>query len=318
MDEIQVPDVQNDFGQTGRQLIRLCRKGRWWILLTGFATLCATVLVLAFVPNLYKSEATIQIVEQQVSQSLVAPLSTATEGQKLEAMTNEVLSRARLLEIMEENDLFVKERSSSPDEAVDLMRKSIGVQPTGVTRQDSFDAFSISFSAHSPEKAQQVTRKLSELFIQRNSEAQATRATTTANFLKGQLNEKRRRAAELEQGIQAFKTQYVGELPDERQVNQMRLDEVRTQLQNTVASLNRAKGQRVVWESMLNGNLNAALTRLKSERAALLTRFTPSIPMSSRKMRRSHNWKPCSARSQTEATRKSRAACRSMIRLSPS
>ncbi len=58
----------------------------------------------------------------------------------------------------------------------------------------------------------------------------------------------------------------------------MRLDEVRTQLQNTVASLNRAKGQRVVWESMLNGNLNAALTRLKSERAALLTRFTPKHP----------------------------------------
>ncbi len=81
-------------------------------------------------------------------------------------------------------------------EAVDLMRKSIGVQPTGKSPgQDSFDAFSISFSAHSPEKAQQVTRKLSELFIQRNSEAQATRATTTANFLKGQLNEKRRRAA---------------------------------------------------------------------------------------------------------------------------
>jgi protein tyrosine kinase modulator len=276
MDHAQLPEAAGDISQLVRNVARVLRKGRWWILLTGLATLSATVAALSFVPNLYKSQATILIVEQQIPQSLVAPLSTDTVAQRLEAMTREVVSRARLLQIIDETHVFAKRKNYPPSEAVELMQKSIDIEPIGGARD--FSAFSISFSAETPEAAQEVTRRLSSLFIERNSETQARKATTTTNFVNEQLEEKRKKAAELEQSIRAFKMQHVGELPDERLANQTRLDEARRQLQNTVANVDRARGQRVIWESMLRGSLNTALTRLKSERKLLLARFTPQHP----------------------------------------
>jgi len=278
MDQIQLPEPEGDISQTVQEVLRACRKRRLWILVTGLATLSGTVGALSFVPDLYKSEATILIVEQQIPQSLVAPLSTSTVFQKLEAMKHEVLSRGPLLQIIDETGLFAKQRSLSPDAAVELMRKSIDINLIDVEQGNSFSAFSISFGAGTPEAAQDVTRRLSSLFIERSSEAQTHKATTTTNFLKEQLEEKRKKAAALEQGIRAFKIQYAGELPDDHQANETRLEEVRTQLQNTIASLDRARGQRIVLESMLSGNLNGALTRLKSERKTLLARFTPQHP----------------------------------------
>ncbi len=278
MDEIQLPEPEGNKSRTVQEVLRVFRKRSSWILLTGLATLSVTVVALSFLPNLYRSEATILIVEQQIPQSLVAPLSTFTAFQKLDAMKHEVLSRAPLLQIIDETGLFAKQRRISPDMAVEMMRKSIDINPIDVEQGNSFSAFSISFSAGTPEAAQDVTRRLSSLFIERSSEAQTHKATTTTNFLKEQLEEKRKKAAALEQGIRAFKIQYSGELPDDHQVNETRLEEVRTQLQNTVAGLDRARGQRVVLESMLSGNLNGALTRLKSERKTLLARFTPQHP----------------------------------------
>ena len=278
MDQIQLPEPEADSSQKVHQVLRVFQKRRSWILLTGLATLSGTVAALSFVPNIYTSEATILIVEQQIPQSLVAPLSTANVFQKLDAMKHEVLSRARLLSIINETGLFVKQRSLSPDAAVESMRKSIEINPIDVEQGTSFSAFSISFSARTPEAAQDVTTRLASVFIEGSSEAQTQKATTTTNFLKEQLEEKRKKAAALEQGIRAFKIQYAGELPDDHQANATRLEEVRTQLQNTNANLDRAKGQRVVWQSMLSGNLNGNLTRVKSERKILLARFTPQHP----------------------------------------
>jgi polysaccharide chain length determinant protein (PEP-CTERM system associated) len=278
MDKVQQPEPEGDSSQIVQQLLRIAIKRRSLIMLTGLATLSAAVVALSFVPSLYTSEATILIVEQQIPQSLVAPLSTANVFQKLDAMKHEVLSRARLLQIIDETGVFVKEKSLSPDLAVESMRKSIEIDPIDVEQGNSFSAFSVSFSAGTPEAAQDVTRRLSSLFIERSSEVQTHKATTTTNFLKEQVEEKRKKAAELEQGIRAFKIQYAGELPDDHQANETRLAEARTQLQNTVATLDRARGQRIVWESMLSGNLNGSLTRLKSERKVLLARFTPQHP----------------------------------------
>jgi polysaccharide chain length determinant protein (PEP-CTERM system associated) len=278
MDQTSPPEPDGDGSRIVQQALRVAKKRRAWILLTGLATLSAAVAALSFVPSTYTSAATILIVEQQIPQSLVAPLSTANVFQKLDAMKHEVLSRARLLQIIDETGIFAKQKNLSPDAAVELMRKSIEIDPIDVEQGNTFSAFSISFTARTPEAAQEVTRRLSSLFIERSSEAQTHKATATTNFLNEQLEEKRKKVAALEESIRAFKIQYSGELPDDHQSNETRLDETRTQLQTTLANLDRARGQRAVWESMLSGNLNGALTRLKSERKALLTRFTPQHP----------------------------------------
>jgi succinoglycan biosynthesis transport protein ExoP len=239
-----------------------------------------TAIGLSFVPNHYKSEATILVTEQQISQRLVNPLSDDTVGQRLQTMGHEILSRGRLLEIIQEFGLFSKQAGShedallEQDALVELMRKSIDIEPIDAGRDGSFTAFKVSFTSGTPEIAHAVTQKISSLFIERNSAKQVQRANATANFLKEPLEEKRKRAADLAGRIEAFKMQHARELSEGRTSSDMQLSEARMQLQNTTTNIDRAKQQEMVWESMLNGSL----ARLKSERAALLVRFMPKHP----------------------------------------
>lgn len=274
---IQIAEDEGDLAETVQQALRVAKKGRWWILLTGLGTLLLVVTGLSFVPSVYRSQATILVVEQQIPQNMVASLSNVTGTQKLQALTQEVLSRSSLLKIINDTHFF-EEKNLPPDLAVELFRKSIGIVPTDANHDGSFNAFTISFSAPTPGMAQEVTRMLSTLFIERHSEAQVNRANSTTTFLKERLTEKRKRSAELEKQIQDFKIRHAGKLPDSRMSNETRMSDLRTQLQNTLSNLSRAKQQRIIWESTLSGSLNGRLTRLKTERTSLLAGFTPKHP----------------------------------------
>lgn len=281
MDESQITtqstEEAGDPGVLIGRALRVVSKWKLAILLTGLVTLLAAAVALSFVPNVYRSDASILVVEQQIPQSMVAPLSNVAGTQKLQALTQEVLSRASLLKIIDDTHLFGNQKLP-PDLAVERMRKSIIITPDGVTREGSFNAFIISFSASSPGLAQEVTRRLSSLFIERHSETQANRANSTSGFLKDRLTEKRKRATELEQQIKDFRMRFAGELPESRLANETRMAELRAQLQNTLSGLNRAKQQRVVSESAVSAHLNGTLARLKGERTALLERLTPKHP----------------------------------------
>jgi polysaccharide chain length determinant protein (PEP-CTERM system associated) len=274
-----VPEDESlDLGQIVRYAKRAIHRGRWWIPLAGLVLLLVTVGGLYFVPDVYRSESTILIVEQQIPQNLVAPLSAITGTQKLNSMTQEVLSRGSLLRIIEDTRLYAGKKALPPDVAVDLMRKSIGITPSDVSRDGSFTSFVISFNASSPGLAQEITRRLALLFIERHSESQTNRANSAATFLGDRLAEKRRRLSELQQQIQTFKIRNAADLPESRLANESRLTEVRGHLQNTTSNLSRAKQQRVVWESTIARSAGTQVNRLKTERAGLLSRLTAKHP----------------------------------------
>src|ERR1035438_10048016 len=90
---------------------------RWWVLLSVSFTTFATLFVLSRFPNQYSSEATLLVVQQQVPQRYVLPTSTTDIREALQATTHEVLSRTRLLQIIDEFGLFAKQRQHvSPEE----------------------------------------------------------------------------------------------------------------------------------------------------------------------------------------------------------
>src|SRR5579872_3438866 len=101
MDHTQLTmEGDNDAGLAIRRVLRICKKGRWLIAFSALVAVVGTTTALTFVPSEYKSEATILIAEQEISPNLVAPLTTVSAAQKLQAMQQEILSQSRLLEIM--------------------------------------------------------------------------------------------------------------------------------------------------------------------------------------------------------------------------
>jgi len=172
---------------------------------------------------------------------------------RLQSITEQILSRSRLLSIVDEMKLYAKERSRlSPDEVVAKMRKDIDIDLVKTQPDNRISAFKVSYSASNPSIAQQVTNRLTTLFINENLEVRQEASEDTTRFLEGQLETVRLELEQQEEKIRAFKGQHVGELPAQLETNLQILHGLQSQLQSQEDALNSAKQQRVYLDTLLN------------------------------------------------------------------
>jgi polysaccharide chain length determinant protein (PEP-CTERM system associated) len=248
-------------------IIGLVSRRRWHILAPAVLTSLAVVAVLYQLPNRYTSEATLYVIEQQVPERYVAPTTTTELVDALPTMTQEVLSRSRLLELAEQYDLYAPKRRRLSPEAIDgLMRQDINIEPLPPAsgRRDS-NAFKISFTASKAVLAQEITSKLTSLFIQENVRTREDQARNTTSFLGDRLEAARQKLSVQEGMLRDFKTKYLGELPEQQQGNLAMLSGAQMQLHNISLSLDRAQQQRIYLESLLN-----EYRRLKARRSSYI------------------------------------------------
>jgi polysaccharide chain length determinant protein (PEP-CTERM system associated) len=151
-----------------------------------------------------------------------------------------------------------------------MMRRRLEIQSLDLRTQGDVETFRVSFTAEDPQIAQAVTSRLTQLFIDENLRTRQNQAVTTSNFLKEQLEVAKRKLAEQEQRLRAFKARYPTELPEQQGSNVVALADLRMHLQSVRSRLSRAQEQRTALESSLSNNLE----RLRSEKAALLARYT--------------------------------------------
>jgi succinoglycan biosynthesis transport protein ExoP len=278
-----LPEDEADLNKTLGQLQGIITRHRWWVILPATATIVGTLFVLALIPSHYTSEATLLVVQQQVPLRYVLPTTTMDIREALQVTTQEVLSRTRLLGIIDEFGLYPKDRKRlSPEALLGLMRHDLEIQPIeSPSDRREVNAFKISFRAYDPLVAQEVTSKLTSLFIEQNTETREHQATTTTNFLRDKVEAAKSKLAAAEEQVRSFKMQHLGELPEQQTGNLAILTGLQTQLQNTMASLNRAQEQRGYLESLGEYRalaIQGELTRLRSEKATLLDSYTPQYP----------------------------------------
>jgi polysaccharide biosynthesis transport protein len=263
-------------GEVVGRIAGIATRRRWWIITVSAGVALAAIAFSFHLPNKYTSDATLVVVQQQVSQHYVEPSSSMISGDIVRAITRQILSRNQLLGIIDAFGLYPQEKQKLPPEQLaERMRKDVSVELLDpIPGRSDFGAFKISFSASSPRLAQEVTSRLTSLFIEENLRTRGTQAATTAKFLADQLEDAKQRLAQQEQRLRDFKASNLGELPEQSQTNLGILTDLRIQLQSVSGNLNRAQQQKTSLESALNGNL----ARLQSERAALLTRYTARHP----------------------------------------
>jgi len=250
-----MPEIESSPADTLQRVGGIIVRGRWRVLLTATVVSLATVAVLYQIPNRYTSQATLLVVPQQVPAKYVTPTTETNIADALQAMTQDVLSRARLLELIDQFGLYAKERQRlAPEEVIELMRKYIDIKPIDpASGRKDINAFQLSFVAEKATVAQEVTSKLTSFFIQANLKTREDQATNTTNFLKEQLDRAKTNLTVQEQKVRDFKTEFLGELPEQQQGNLAILSGAQLQLQNIENSLDRAQQQRVYLESLLGG-----------------------------------------------------------------
>jgi polysaccharide biosynthesis transport protein len=278
-----LPEAEANLNETLGPILGIITRHRWWVMLPTAVTIFGTLVVLSLIPNRYSSEATLVVVQQQVPQRYVVPTSTTDIREALQAIRQDVLSRTRLLQTIDEFGLYATERKQvSPEALLDKMRHDIAIEPIeSQSPQRDVNSFKISFIASTPQLAQEVTSRLTSLFIEQNVETREHQATTTTNFLRERLEAAKNKLSDAEEQVRSFKMQHLGELPEQQAGNLTILSGLQTQLQNTMASLNRAREQREYLAS-LSGyralTIESDLAHLQSDKAVLLDRYTPKHP----------------------------------------
>ncbi len=249
-------------------------------------------------PARYKSSTLILVEQPTMPKDYVVPNINDDLQDRLQSITQQILSRTRLLHIIDQLNLYAGSKSqASPDEKVVRMRKDIEIELVRDNRENQITAFNVHYSASSPYVAQQVTSELTNLFISQNLEARQQQSEDTTKFLESQLENASKSLAEQEAKIREFKGQHIGELPAQTGSNLTILSGLQSQLQSEQDSLNTAKQQRVYLQSLINQYrtlegthktvagapmglpaIDQELDRLKAQLADMSSRYTDQHP----------------------------------------
>lgn len=263
---------------------------RRWTLLCPFFVLGLAGFVVAHVwPARYRSEAMILVDDQKVPDKYVMPNVVDSAETRLHSMTQEILSRTRLQEMIDKFGLYPKERAhSTPDQLVDEMRQGIEITP-GASKEhpDQLTEFQISYAAPAPATAQQVVNDLTSLFIKENIQNRTQQSLSTTTFFEGQLDLASKDLSDKEHQLAEYKSRYLGELPQQEQSNLQILSNFQVQLSAASVALDRAQQEKTYLESAkaqfqelqdAPADPDSQLRILRAKLAELESEFTPLYP----------------------------------------
>jgi succinoglycan biosynthesis transport protein ExoP len=279
-----------------QQYVDVIRRRHMFFLIPFFLGWLAVWSVSWVLPSRYRSGTLILVEQPSMPRDYVTPNVTDDLQARLQSITQQILSRTRLLHIIDELNLYASSHGRlNPDELVERMRKDIEIELVRGTNSQ-ITSFNIYYSSHDPRVAQQVTSELTNLFISENLELRQQKSEDTTKFLESQLETARQALAEQEEKVRVYKDQHPGELPTQLGSNLQILAGLQAQLQNEEEGLNAARQQNAYLQSMLEhrssqrapkaedgtpAGIPAAdqeLDKLKAQLADLSSRYTDRHP----------------------------------------
>ena len=286
---------------------------RKWLFITPLIIGTVAGLAVSFqLPEKYSSTTLILVEEQQVPEEYVTPTDKTPFNQRLNVISQQILSRTRLDKIIKEFGLYSQQgpglidrakslitgsasEAPTPDDIIEQMRGDIqftviGEQNPKKQQSSGGNAFSITYSGEDPQTTMQVTNTLSSLYIEENLKVREQYAEGTSEFLASELDMAQQELAQLEQRLKDFKQARMGTLPSQLDANLRTLDRLQLDLQTVTASLRTNADRKLVLEEQMKYNAPVAVSRavqssiageLESARAELgqmLSIFKESYP----------------------------------------
>jgi len=232
----------------------IARRRRWWIFLPLFVCWVIVWAISWLLPKTYRSEALILVEQPQIPQQYVVPNVANSLQNRLQTMTQQILSRTRLQATIDRLGLYRQHRTlglSRPRDAIEAMRRDINIELVrSADHPGQLAAFKISYSAGSPELAEQVNSELTSLFVDESLKSGQQQSENTTAFLGGQLASARSQLEEQEAKVRSFKAKHFGDLPSQVESNVQILTGLQTELDNNQRNLDGAKQQKLYLESL--------------------------------------------------------------------
>jgi len=284
-------------------LLEVWSRRKWLAILTFMGPFVASVSLAIALPYLYRSTATLLVERPEVSETFVKSSVTSELETRLHTISQDILSRSQLQELITRFDLYPEFRKrATPEEGVERMRRDIRIEFKGgdpqVARGPTI-AFTLSYRGRDPETVAKVTNTLASLFVEENVKRRERQAAGTAEFLRVQLEEMKGKLNQEERRLSEFKESHIGELPEQMEANLATLQRLNTEMrlnkENQMRALDRLERMRLTRQlvearaSVPDGGdgavpggdaeaLAARLSRLNQELTELRTRFSEKYP----------------------------------------
>lgn len=258
---------------------------RWPLLaIPLLVSLFLTLIIGSKLPKYYVSETVVALDPQKV------PIDVVKSGQmdlsqRLQLINQQILSRTQLQKIVDAFGLY-KDSGGTKDEIIDRMRRDISMEIVRDQRMQDNEvtAFRLSYTARTPELAQQVTRQLASLYIEENLKVREQIAEGTHEFIDEELQRARQDLEKQEQAMTKFKSEHMGALPQQENSNLQLIGQYQALLQSNSEAIARAEQNKQYLQSLLEvtgpkpAEKSAALESARMELAIAEQKYTPSHP----------------------------------------
>ncbi len=267
------------------------------ILIIALTVFVIGALAALFWPATYKSSATILIKEQDIPPDLVRSTVTSFASQRIQAISQKVMARPNLMEIIDKYNLYTDKRERlTTEEVISEMRNNIGldlidadvVDPRTGRPMAATIAFQLSFKGENPGQVQKVANELMSLYLKENIKERADKANETYTFLNDESKRLDRQITDLESQLADFKEKHVNSLPELQQLNLSMMDRTERELSDIGNQIRAQEQTRVYLQSQLaqlkpygsdpNMNPKTRLQALRTQYLELIARYSPDHP----------------------------------------
>lgn len=264
------------------------------ILIPLFFALLIGIFMAITLPKVYMAKTLILIEPQRVPQNYVQSIVSAEAGDRINTISQMILSRTNLEKIISQFDMYTGPQYSSYylEDKLENFRERVDVRVTRDGR--GADSFSISFKGKDPQKVMNITNALATSFINENLKVRESQAIGTSDFLESQLESMRQRLEQVEENMKEYRKTNMGELPEQLDSNLRILDRLQDNLNNRQSSLRDARlrlmehreqasnrSQQVPVTGVLQGagqDGGGSLEDLKAQLEALKVKYTDKHP----------------------------------------
>ena len=230
------------------------------MLMAFAAGLLLAIALALFWPASYRSTATILIEQQELPSDLVRSTVTSFADERVQMISQRVMTTETLLGIIRRYGLYPKERSrQTRDQIIKRMRTDIDVKmisadvvdPRSGAPTKATIAFTVAFTDPSPDEAAKVANELTTLFLNDNVETRTQLANGAATFLQAQVTQVSQHLGKVESQLSAFEAKHFEALPDLTQLNMQLINSTQQELQETQSRESSLEQQEVFLQAQL-------------------------------------------------------------------
>jgi uncharacterized protein involved in exopolysaccharide biosynthesis len=248
----------DDQGLSLQELVAIVRRRLGRFVLTALILLAAAVPVSVLWPPVYRSTATILIEEQEIPRDLVRSTVTSFADERIQVITQQVMTRATLLQIVEKYNLYgLERRYLSNEEILERMRRDVKIETISAEGGGRFGgraaaiAFKLSYDNARPDQAQKVANELVTLYLNENLRTRRQRSEETSSFLGDEAERLGKQIDDIEARLAEFKRANAGRLPELQTFNLQMRERAETEIDDVARQIRLLEDRKVYIESQM-------------------------------------------------------------------